>query len=63
MSNNRKANYYSVVGAYRGAYRKGGRWIGVREFNRHPELKPKPLRRWQGPPSTAIVKALRNPKV
>jgi hypothetical protein len=62
MNKNKKANYYGVVGGYAGAYKGNkGRWIGVREFNRHPELKPKPLIRWQGPPNTAILKALRNP--
>ena len=63
MPNNSKANYYGVVGGYAGAYKSEHRgiWVGVREFNRHPELKPNPLRRWQGPPSVAIVKALKNP--
>ncbi len=61
--NNRKANYYRVVGSDRGAYKLKGRWIGVREFNRHLELQPQPLIRWQGPPSRAIVAALTEPSL
>jgi hypothetical protein len=62
MGKNSKANYYGVVGSYAGAFRNTcGRWIGVKEFNRHLELKPKPLVRWQGPPSKAILKALQSP--
>jgi hypothetical protein len=63
LNANYNANYYGVVGSYRGAYKVGRKWIGVREFNRHSELKPKPLRRWQGPPSSAILRALQNPEV
>lgn len=58
---NAQANFYSVVGGYRGAYKSKGKWVGVKEFNRHPELKPKNVLRWQGPPSKAILEALRNP--
>lgn len=60
--NNSNANYYGVVGGYAGAFKDAyGNWIGVREFNRHLELKPKPLVRWQGPPNKAITHALKNP--
>ena len=60
--NNKDANYYGVVGGYAGAFRANGHWVGVKEFNRHHELKPMPLIRWQGPPSKAIVKAIKSPK-
>ncbi len=62
MTNNSKANYYGVVGSYLGAFRGHSGWVGVKEFNRHPELKPKPLVRWQGPPNSAISKALKQPQ-
>jgi hypothetical protein len=62
MNRNSKANYYGVVGSYAGAFKNhDGRWVGVREFNRHLDLKPKPLVRWQGPPNEAILRALKNP--
>jgi hypothetical protein len=58
---NKDANYYSTVGGYRGAYRAkaGGQWIGVQMWNRRPDLLPRPLRRWQGPPSAAITEAMK----
>ncbi len=58
---NRNANYYGVVGSYRGAFKANGHWVGVKDFNRHPNLKPRPLIRWQGPPSPAIVRAIKSP--
>jgi hypothetical protein len=61
-SGNADANYYGVVGGYAGAFKgANGKWVGVREFNRHLDLKPNPLRRWQGPPNAAIVRALKDP--
>ena len=61
VKDNKKANYYRVIGHDLGAYKSRGRWVGVRIFGHHPELRPNPLIRWQGPPSKAIEKALRSP--
>lgn len=57
--NNKDANYFSTVGGYRGAYKKKGKWYGVQIWPRSPDLRPKVINRWQGPPSLAIVKAMK----
>ena len=52
---NRTANYYKEIGGYRGAIKRGGRWMGVHDTRRISKVG---IIRWQGPPSIAIQKAM-----
>jgi hypothetical protein len=63
--NNRKAKYYSTVGSYGGSHdgtiKIAGWWVRAVELNR---INKSDWVRWQGPPSKAIVRAMRtgNPR-
>lgn len=55
---NRRAKYYSEVGSYRGVIRtgKGRKWVSVFDLNR---INKSDWIRWQGPPSEAIIRAMK----
>ncbi len=53
---NRRANYYTPYGSYDGCVKIGGRWLRTSELNK---IDKTGWVRWQGPPSPAMVKALR----
>jgi len=58
---NKKATYYKEVGGHTGALKVSGRWIGFNRSEYYNLLKQGMLngQRWQGPPSQAIIKALK----
>lgn len=56
MSTNRTAEYYSEVGSYSGVIKKYGTWLAVTDLNR---IDKTGMQRWQGPPSKAISKAMK----
>lgn len=58
---NKKSEWYKVVGADVGAFKLMGAWIGFDcllcfEYDYPHKIK---TQRWQGPPSKAIVKAMK----
>lgn len=53
---NRDANYYHVIGLDDGLVKLGGRWLRVTGLNR---IDKTGWVRWQGPPTRAMEKALR----
>lgn len=57
MKGNELSNYYSEVGSYGGAIKFKGRWTAVKDLNRIDKQK---MYRWQGPPSKAIVNAMKD---
>lgn len=48
--------YYSRIGSFDGAVKIGGRWIRAIELNR---IDKTGWKRWQGPPSPALARAMR----
>jgi hypothetical protein len=52
--------FHSEIGSWRGAIKKGGRWISVKDLNR---VQKTGWVRYQGPPSPALEKAMNQPPV
>lgn len=55
--NNEQAIYYTPPGSYDGLVKIQGRWRRVNELNR---IDKTGWVRWQGPPTRAMLKALRS---
>ena len=53
---NKNAKYYQNIGDHRGALKIKNKWIGVINLNR---INKSNLIRWQGPPSIAIEKSMK----
>lgn len=56
MNENKKADYYSEVGSYRGAIKHLDQWISVNQLNL---INKNRLVRWQGPPNQSIINAMK----
>jgi len=54
---NRNSCYYTEVGSYHGAIKLAGKWNRAMNLNYIDKSK---MIRWSGPPSLAIIKALRS---
>lgn len=57
---NRQAKYYSMIGSHEGAIKIGRAWIHVTDLNR---IDKSGWIRWQGPPSEALTKAMREKSI
>lgn len=54
---NREAKHFTFIGSFDGAIKIRGRWVRAVELNR---IDKTGWVRWAGPPSAAIVKAMKN---
>ena len=53
---NKNADYYSEVGSYRGLIKMGDKWFSVIHLNYIDKSR---LTRWQGPPTSNMINALK----